>query len=299
MDECINLLRDTLLLYNSNTTIGEWFEMMHISGNKETIEKFLNSPDSKVLLFSTYNGRKKINVLNQLPSFFSHKNNTANNKGLLVYFFKLETTISPVNVNNIRHNMVSGSLSIKNNFEGKIELLKYFQNLMSNVYIKAVSDQLVKDHFLWEDELVEEVVGTFQIFHETMDKRIKNLQNEIVLPLPFTIENFNENELSSFVTLYENYVTQWWQIMESIQSDDFLSQLKVDNGNELKIIKIIDGYQFKMTQIQLIFKQLENKRAQHILDTLRDVESPFYSEHTRHVMRISIALEDSKDCLKF
>ena len=91
MDECINLLRDTLLLYNSNTTIGEWFEMMHISGNKETIEIFLNSPNSKVLLFSTYNGRKKINVLNQLPSFFSHKNNTANNKGLLVYFFKLET----------------------------------------------------------------------------------------------------------------------------------------------------------------------------------------------------------------
>jgi len=239
--------------------------------------------------------KKKINVLTEIPKIFSSGENMKPTKGLLVYFFKLDSGSLKMHVNNIRENVISGSIPIKNNYKGKIELLKYFQSLMSNVYIKAVSNQLVKDKFLWEDELVQEVINNFQETHDIMEGRIKNLKNETLLPLPFSIDQFQEDEISSFVTKYENYVKRWWQIMKSLVKMVELESAHKSNHYSLKTIELIDQYKFKVIQIELILEQLNSTRAQHMLDILRNIESPFYAEHIHHVMNISINLEDFKD----
>ena len=56
MDQLVNVLRDTVLLYNTKATMSEWFEMMRKDTNKKLASEFLNN--SKVL-FSFFLPTKK------------------------------------------------------------------------------------------------------------------------------------------------------------------------------------------------------------------------------------------------
>ena len=132
-----------------------------------------------------------------------------------------------------------------------------------------------------------------------MEARVKNLKDEILLPLPFAIDQFQEDEISSFVAMYENYLTKWWQIMESlVKMTGSLKSGHKSKQYSLKTLELIDQYKFKVIQIEFISEQLNSTRAHHILDILRDVDSPFYAGHaSRHVPKRTP--EDFKDSLKF
>ena len=282
MDQLVNVLRDTVLLYNTKATMSEWFEMIRKDTNKKMASEFLDNAKSTALFFLTHEKKKGMNVYNEVQAIFAHQKSEKYSQSLIVYILK-QQCLKFLSTTDINKYTVCGSLTLDNTTVGKTKLLKHLKNLTLEFCLGAFNCQHVESTFLWEKPVLKKLGETFQQLHEITDKRVENLHERISLPLPSSLNVEPEESSKTLAVTCEYYVKKWWQTMNFVQNlnnGNFQYNLAKPFDLKLETIKLINQCDLKVRQMNLLMQQLESKNAMNILNFLKEVGSPFYDQHS-------------------
>ena len=113
MDQLVNVLRDTVLLYNTKATMSEWFEMIRKDTNKKMASEFLGNAKSTALFFLTHEKKKGMNVYNEVHRIFANQRSENHSQSLIVYILK-KRCLKFLSTTDINKYTVCGSLTLDN-----------------------------------------------------------------------------------------------------------------------------------------------------------------------------------------